>query len=464
MGEDSMKTLLLLFALGQAPTPTDLVDQMQALLEQLRTAIAPAPVDGPVVLVPAAANLQAALDAATPGTTLKLAAGATYTGNFILRAKAGPGVITVTTTGTLPAGRIRPGDAAQLPKLQAPVGGDAALATAPGAHHWSLVGLEVLGNPGGFGDLVRLGDGSDAQRTLDQVPHDLVVDRCYIHGDPTVGQKRGLALNAAATTITRSYISDIKAVGQDSQAIAGWNGPGPYTITDNYLEAAGENVLFGGSDPAIPNLVPSDITITGNLMVKPLAWRGGPWSIKNIFELKSARRVLVEGNTLSNVWGHAQVGYAVVLTPRNQDGRAPWSTIEDVIFRTNRIEHAAAGINILGTDYTNPSQRMARIQIIGNTFTDIDPVAYGGSDKVFLVSDGPIDVTIDGNTITGKNIGSILYFSGSPKSLRFKFTNNRYPTSEYGIFGASSSTGGNPPRAWVDYVEGGTISGNVVTP
>ena len=44
-----------------------------------------------------------------------------------------------------------------------------------------------------------------------------------------------------ATTITGSYIAEIKAPSQDSQAIAGWNGPGPYTITNNYLEAASEN-------------------------------------------------------------------------------------------------------------------------------------------------------------------------------------------------------------------------------
>ena len=37
--------------------------------------------------------------------------------------------------------------------------------------------------------------------------------------------------------------SDIKAVGQDSQAIAGWNGPGPFIIDNNYLEGAGENIL-----------------------------------------------------------------------------------------------------------------------------------------------------------------------------------------------------------------------------
>ena len=70
-----------------------------------------------------------------------------------------------------------------------------------------------------------------------------------------------------------SFISDIKAVNADSQAIAGYNGAGPFTIENNYLEAAGENVMFGGADPAVTNLVPSDIVLRRNHLFKPLEWR-----------------------------------------------------------------------------------------------------------------------------------------------------------------------------------------------
>src|SRR5439155_7972215 len=132
-----------------------------------------------------------------------------------------------------------------------------------------------------------LGDGSAAQNTPASVPHDLLVDRVYVHGDPTVGQKRGIGLNSASTSILNSYIADIKAVGQDSQAIGGWNGPGPYTITNNYLEAAGDNLMFGGGDPAIPNLTPTHIVIRRNTLSKPVEWRTSnpQWQVKNIFEL-----------------------------------------------------------------------------------------------------------------------------------------------------------------------------------
>ena len=106
-------------------------------------------------------------------------------------------------------------------------------------------------------DIVQFGDGSRLQDTTGEIPHHLEIDCCYIHGDPdAMGQKRGVSLNSASTTIVNSYISNIKSKQEDSQAIAGWNGPGPYTIENNYLEAAGEVFLLGGADPKIPTWCP----------------------------------------------------------------------------------------------------------------------------------------------------------------------------------------------------------------
>src|SRR5579884_1487547 len=222
--------------------------------------------------VPAGGDLQAALNQARPGATILLERGATYVGNFVLPAGPGAGddrVITLRTAGDagLPAAgaRIGPDAAAILAKLRSP-NGSPALATSPQSRGWRIELLEFLANQNGAGDIITLGDGSTAQKSLDQVPSNFTLDRLYIHGDPQKGQKRGIALNAASVTITGSYISDIKAVAQDSQAIAGWNGPCDYLIENNYLEGAGENVMFGGSDPAILELTPTKITVRNNVM------------------------------------------------------------------------------------------------------------------------------------------------------------------------------------------------------
>ena len=109
--------------------------------------------------------------------------------------------------------------------------------------------------------------------TTETLPHHIIVDRCYLHGDPRRGARRGVALNSRESAVINSYLSDFKEVGADSQAIVGWNGSGPFRIANNYLEAAGENVMFGGADPTIDGLVPADIEVVGNHMAKPLNWR-----------------------------------------------------------------------------------------------------------------------------------------------------------------------------------------------
>ena len=55
----------------------------------------PGTASGATLTIPAGGDLQAALNNAAPGDTIVLAAGATYTGSFVLPAKSGSGVITI---------------------------------------------------------------------------------------------------------------------------------------------------------------------------------------------------------------------------------------------------------------------------------------------------------------------------------------------------------------------------------
>ena len=421
--------------------------------------VAATTVEAATISVPAGGNLQAALNAALPGDTILLQQGATYTGNFMLPVKDGATFITLQTS---PAGlpvsgaRISPADSALLAKLRSPNGAPA-LRTTPGAHHWRILLLEFLANAGGAGDIIALGDWGP-QNSLAAVPYDLVIDRCYIHAAPGLPQKRGIALNSASTAVTSSYIAEIKSDWQDSQAIAGWNGPGPYTIENNYLEAAGENVMFGGGDPAIPNLVPSDIIIRNNVFAKQTVWRSQNWVVKNLFELKNARRVSIRNNVFEYNWQAAQSGFAILFTVRNQDGGCPWCQVEDVSFEDNIVRHVAAGVNILGFDDNYPSLQTRRITIRNNLFLDIDPARWGGNGYFLQLLDGPADVTVDHNTIIQEHAFGVLVADGAPTE-GFTFTNNLIQHGTYGIIGTDHGPGLDTIAA---YLPEAVVSSNVI--
>ena len=214
--------------------------------------------DAATIVVPAGGSLQNALNAARPGDVITLAPGATYVGNFVLPNKGAiADSITIRSAApdaSLPQAGVRmtPAYAAQLPKIKSPNSVSAHCEPQRPPNHWTLMFLEFQANQNGYGDIVSLGAGDSTQTQLSQVPYALVLDRVYVHGDPVLGQKRGIGLNSSDTTIDQSYVSDCKAVGQDTQALGGYNGPGNYLIENNYLEGATENVLFGGADPPIP--------------------------------------------------------------------------------------------------------------------------------------------------------------------------------------------------------------------
>jgi hypothetical protein len=420
------------------------------------------PASGRTIAVRPDGDFQTALDLAQPGDVITLEAGAIYEGPFTLPAKRGSGWIVVRTSAPpseLPpqGGRVSPAHAAAMPKLVS--SSRAVLTAAPGAHHYRFVGVEIRPEPKTFlYQLVDLGTSARSDRAL---PHNLIFDRVYVHGDPVRGARRAFALNSRTTAIIDSYISDCKEVGADSQAIGGWGGPGPFKIVNNYLEAAGENVMFGGAVPSIAGVVPSDIEVRRNHFAKPLSWRighpsyaGMPWTVKNLFELKNARRVLVEGNLFEHNWPHAQNGFAILLTVRSEDGQAPWAAVHDVAFVNNTVRHVASGVNVLGKDGPFASEGTRRIRIANNLFVDVGG-AWGGG-RLFQLLAGPTDIAIEQNTAIQTE--NIITADGDPVA-RLTYRDNITPHNDYGIFGSGTGVGG---QTIATYFPGGLVQKNVI--
>ncbi len=379
--------------------------------------------------VPAGADLQAFINTARPGDTLILEAGGTYQGPISLPYKGeGSGsdadYITIQTSGvgSLPAGtRISPTQSHLLARIVVSnypglSYGPAAIRTEARAHHYKLIGLEITSEPTAtIYDLVQLGDGGEAQNSLSQVPHHLVVDRCYIHAGEKQPLKRGIALNSAETTISNSYLSGFKLVDEDSQAIAMWNGPGPYLIENNYLEAAAENILILGANNWIPDLIPSDVVIRRNHLSKPLSWypkhssyAGTRWTVKNLLELKTGKRVTIDGNLMEYSWQGGQDGMAIIIAPiagQSGGGKAV-PQLEDIRFTNNIVRHAAGGMLLDGRLNSGDGSYLKRAIIANNLFEDIDGKWGETYGRLFVVNDYTESVTIEHNT--GLNTGNAV--------------------------------------------------------
>ena len=451
------------------------------------SAMSDTPAPGSVITVNAGGNLQSALTSAHCGDAIHLQAGATFTGKFIVPAKNCDNnhwiiIRTSSPDSALPAegqratpcyagvasltGRPQyscPNPKNVMAKVQNPTDGDGPFDLAAGANYYRFIGLEVTRSAGTPGT-VRLISG---QGTADHV----IVDRSWLHGLLQDETHAGVGLNGMTyAAVVDSYFSDfhcISATGGcvDSHAIAGGTRDthdGPFKIQNNFLEASGEAIMFGGGAATFS---PTDIQILNNHFWKPWQWMPGnpnfiggpdgrPFIVKNHFELKNAVRVLVEANLMENNWGgFSQTGPGIVLTPKNSFGLCPLCQVTDVTIRYVHISHAGSGIQmatVLSGNGTGgyPALAGARWSIHDVVIDDLSKKYVGGG-TAFEIMNGWTKNALNSITINhvtafpdpGSHLmimGNVHYTTNPMYGL--VFTNNLVITGQYPVW----STGGGP--------------------
>jgi hypothetical protein len=459
----------------------------QLPIATVSSSMADTPAPGAVITVKAGGDLQAALNSAQCGSTIELQAGATFTGNFEFPAKSCDNnhwiiVRTSAPDSALPAEgqRLTPcyAGVASLPgrppypcsnpqnvlaKLIISAGNGPVVGFQSGANHYRLLGLELTRPPGTLTApvLVWVDPGGTAAY--------IVLDRSWLHGTTHDDTRDGFGLSGMNyVAVVDSYFSDFHcaAACEDSHAVRGGAGnhqDGPYKIEDNFLEASGEAIMFGGGKAT---KTPTDITIQFNHFFKPWQWMpgntpfvggdlGNPFVVKNHLELKNAARVLVEANLMENVWaGFTQKGFGIVLTPKNQhtgEGNVcPLCEVTDVTIRYTHVIHASGGI-VMGTGISaskgvgGPALAGTRWSIHDVVLDDLS-TKYMGPGNVFQISNSwpknPLNtVTINhvtafpDSTSTMMVVGNKVY---DPPMYGLVFTNNLMITGSHPIW----NTGG----------------------
>jgi len=409
-------------------------------------------VTGSTFVVNAGGDLQAAIDSAVGGDEIVLEAGATWTGSYQLRNHAGNEYVIIRSSRSdeLPAGiRVSDADISKMANFVRSVTGGAIVA-GDGAHHYRLIGLNFEGSSSNTQLSTVINIIRDSI-PLSFQPHHIILDRIRVRGHDNLQINRCIKANGAHIAIINSMLSGCHKRGSDSQAILIYDGTGPFLIENNLLEGAGENVMFGGADPKVDGTTPSDITIRGNHFFKPLSWRighptydGKAWTIKNLFEIKHAQRVLLENNIFENNWANAQRGIAILFKSSNQQGSCFSCRAEDITFRYNIIKNVAQGFSVADEVGQGPSLGTKRVHIhnnLGYKIAGDSDFSYSG--WIFLLVSALDDLTIESNTLVMRD-GKATAFHDAGLSLlidRLSVTNNIFSKGRFGWDGSGVASG-----------------------
>src|SRR6185503_4597297 len=170
---------------------------------------------------------------------------------------------------------------------------------------------------------------------------------------------------------------------------------------------------------------------------------------KNLVELKNAKDVVVEGNTIENNWAAGQQGYAICLTPRNQGNTAPWVVVKNVTIQNNVIRHVAAVFNILGYDDIAPSQQTQDITVRNNLIYDVSTSwatpGQPANGRLAIIGAGPKNITFDHNTVDNNGSSTLFFYGGkTPTGVQitgFELTNNLLRAGSWAVFGEKAGEG-----------------------
>jgi hypothetical protein len=426
------------------------------------TALDGTPSPGKQIHVAKNSKLADAVEGAKCGDTLLLAAGASYDVNELPAKKCDDQhYITVRTDAPdsqlPPEGtRISPAWAAVAslpgrPAFAQPSGGPAKL----------MATLNVRRPSGAIvGDHIRFigiewttsADANIARIAAVEHSNHVIFDRNWFHpaDGVEVGHAIGIVDGSNTIAVINSYINGLYCIAgtgkcTDATAVGGGSGDEPIftlKIVNNFLESAGEQILFGGSAATIN---PSDIEIRRNHLFRPMLWKEGepgytptasgrPFVVKNNFELKNGVRVLFEANLLENTWGgFSQTGYSILITPKNQSGRCPLCRVNDVTVRYNRIRNAAGALQI-----ANALAKEGAAAADGGRYSIHDlfidglherDFKGGGTFLIFVSERPPVhDIQID--HVTAFVPGALMAILAHEKQSNFSLTNSVFSVGD----------------------------------
>lgn len=410
--------------------------------------------------VTTAAELLSAYNQCVGGEHIVIPAGTTITGSIVLPARNFSDFVTIRSSAMLPemAVRVDPLQS-DLAILRAGGVNELPLQILNRASKIRLSGLKFAPYPGTPASiqnyyLLQIGE-AFGQSSIEDNPTHIIVDHCVINPPDNIQVVHAILNDGYKVSIIASWLGNIKTYGnQDSQAVFGLDGRGAHVYNNTYFEAASESIMYGGADNQINGMVPTNIEFRRCAFSKPVAWRhlpplstGATLNEKNLFEIKNARRVYVEGSVFSNHWDALRSQYYAIALKSAADSPdggqgSPWSVSEEIVLENNRISHINGGVAVV-RDFFYPGRsydplKPQHIRIINTLFDDLTSGRWGENRSWTFYIAGVDDLfvhhvsVIDSVDSPGESPELLLYVN-SINSYRPTITDSILPLNGYGI-------------------------------
>lgn len=405
-----------------------------------------------------------AYNGATGGEHIVIPAGTVLTGEIVLPARNFSDYVTIRSSATMPdlRDRVAPNQAG-LVTFRGSYEGSNPFIIRKGASKIRLAGIKFdpkyIPQATGIASyyLAQIGEAL-TQNSSSENPSKIIIQHCVINPPDDVQVVHGILNDGYKVSIISSWLGNIKTFSNDSQAIISFDGRGAHVYHNNYLEAATENVMYGGTVPRIVGIVPTNIEFRRTHFFKRLSWRnlsvgGYPVFVKNLFETKNARRVYLESSVFENHWD-AGVGqkFALVFksaaSPGSTGEFVPWAVSEDIVVENSKLLKIHGGLTT-GIDVYDLAPFLGlkpnNIFVKNTLFDDISyrwgtpGATYGAR---FIQPNNVEDLVFDKMTMIdkdGTSGGAAFYATNN--NFRFSIMNSIFTLGQEGIGGSGVGDG-----------------------
>ena len=423
-------------------TPGTLDNGADLPVVKLDTAYAIAAQTGTVHTCTTSAQFDTAITNCARGDIIVLQSGTTFDKSTTrtFPAKSGTGWVYVVSSDVYnslfpraPGERVGPGDLGDMAVVRSTTANTPVFTFTAGASkptHWRFVGVAVTSTADQMNALVYLNGNTATDANL---VDSIVLDRCYLYGSPgTRNIRRGFQMDGTNCAAVDSYLGPFRDPSDaDSQAILHLYAGAGHKVVNCYLAATGENWMSGGgSSPRTP----SDIEFRFNYLEKYAAWEG-VYGVKNLLEIKFAKRVLIEGNVLARNWVSGQSGHAIHIKSTSQTGNGDGTQYKTshIVVRYNKVTEYQEPFRVMGAT-EDSHQSTDYVVIRDNWFTN----KRSGDGRWYLFSTssfGALNYCVCINNVidsSDANVPGYTGLSGGLKGTSLTFEDNVLRTSSGG--------------------------------